>query len=174
MAITEIFNDVGAALVSYGSSSLGPQNLTNNDAPPRWVWEPTSHSYAAPQTKGKVRGAATTVAPVPPAVYPTFIDFPRSLRDRVISCPIYCWGTSYDQCEVMEEMLATQLAISLCGHNYNINSGQYTTPSWGNYGVVLKVEFSLITRLNERLSTSGTQVLVDKFELSPTPAYVSS
>jgi len=119
----------------------GTENLTKQDAPPRYVWVDKGERYTRTTTVG---------------------GNPRSLNDRHVTFDIHCWGASYDQAELLLLALITAVRTVMTA-NYELMHGETLPTTYENLGVVKRIEIAFIIPLPlvTLPSTSGGAVTCD-------------
>lgn len=144
MSFAALFADCSAALANVAPSELLPRASSQNDVPPRYVWIPNDHSFAAPMHKG-----------------PFGRDGPRALQTKLISAQVECWGDTIEDAERLEQALVTALHNSL-QRNYIPRSSRWMTPQHRQCGFVLLHSFEAqMTLLEANLTWPVTDAVTE-------------
>lgn len=144
MSFGALFTDCSAMLANVAPSRLFERAGAENDCPPRYVWIPNDHSFAAPMHKG-----------------PFGRDGPKALLTKRLTCQVECWGDTPEDAERLEQALVTALHTSL-SRNYTPTSSRWMAPKHAQLGYVLLHSFEAqLALLEANLTQPVTDALTE-------------
>lgn len=113
--LSDLLTAVQAKLAPIAKSVNGEQALAQHHAPPRYAFLRKRFAGRGPTSIG---------------------NNPRSLRDRVYTLEVHCWGKSYDEADRLTLALETALRIVCQGRNYSLDAGEFLELEDVRQGVV--------------------------------------
>lgn len=155
MAFQDLVKEFQTEIGTYCAAIYDENELTQNDAPPRFVFVPRSHKYKAEQEVASRSGLT------------------KALWTRVQTIDLHCWGATPDDCELLEAGAITALrSITKC--NVQGISAQWKTPNYAHCGRVLVLTFDWVSAIRytdlKLLPPSQNTATIDDVQLYTTGA----
>jgi len=131
-----LIDSIATALETCGETKFGAEWLTENGAPPRYVWVPITDEYR------------------PPSIF----EAPESdegLVEETLGCfsttfVVHCWGHDYAQAFRMRAALITALRSVVGSGNYGVGGAQWINGGPSRFGWAVLQTLTILTPILEQ------------------------
>lgn len=134
-AIVAAIQQEVAAQGITASFQLGPEHVSEHNAPPRIVWVPTSTSYEPPMRIGATE---------------------TQIHTRLVRSEVHCWGKDYEEAEALSDAVIRAAYQVMGGPDYELGAGAWLETALTSNGRVYSFELGLRIAVTAEVAAAPT------------------